>query len=467
MRVCFVIEGSYPYITGGVSSWVHDLIQGLGEIDFVLWTISPDSKTPLRYTLPENVIEHRNIVLTQPTQTRRKKKEPRIPRVKKSMLIREIIRAHGKMAKGEPQPLKSLIEAIPEGSNQLSNAIRYPQIWNFITHHNQKNNPIYPFSDYFWAWKSAHELIYTAFTSPAPEADVYHAVSTGFAGLAALCAKYRKGKPFILTEHGLYHKEREMEIRKSEFVRGYQRDMWIKTYNRMSKLCYTEADRITALFAENRMHQLEMGANPENTYVIPNGIPLDRFAVQRKPREGFHVGLVGRVVPIKDIKTFINAAKIILDTYSDATVHCIGPTDEDPGYYEDCQLLVESLGITDRFLFTGRQNVLEYYAFLDVLMLTSIREAQPLVILEAWCANVPAVATNVGNIGEMLDYNPHYLSPPKNPQKLAENVFYIREHAQEVAQTMEKNRKLLETVYSRDVLINRYRELYKDTLWQE
>ena len=44
IRVCFVLEGSYPFITGGVSSWVHDLIQGMPEIDFVLFSISPDNK---------------------------------------------------------------------------------------------------------------------------------------------------------------------------------------------------------------------------------------------------------------------------------------------------------------------------------------------------------------------------------------------------------------------------------------
>jgi len=63
LRICIVLEGSYPFITGGVSAWVHDLISNLTEIDFVLFTISPEKNMPLRYTLPENIREHIDIPL--------------------------------------------------------------------------------------------------------------------------------------------------------------------------------------------------------------------------------------------------------------------------------------------------------------------------------------------------------------------------------------------------------------------
>ena len=40
-RVCLILEGSYPFITGGVSAWVQDIIGGLPEIEFALFTLSP------------------------------------------------------------------------------------------------------------------------------------------------------------------------------------------------------------------------------------------------------------------------------------------------------------------------------------------------------------------------------------------------------------------------------------------
>jgi glycosyltransferase involved in cell wall biosynthesis len=305
-------------------------------------------------------------------------------------------------------------------------------------------------------------MMFAVLADTAPQADLYHPVSTGYAGLAALCAKIRKGKPVILTEHGLYHKEREMEIRKAQFIRGYQRDMWTGIYNNLSRLSYRYADLIIALFEQNRRLQIELGAAETKTRVIPNGIEVPFYsAVNRQKREGFHVGLVGRVVPIKDIKTFISMAKIVSEMIPDAEFHCIGPTDEDPGYFEDCQILVESLKLADRFHFTGRQDVREYYSFLDVLLLTSVREAQPLVILEAYCAGVPVVATRVGNVAELLDYDDRFIASSKDPEKLAAGVKFVYEHPQEMQLMVDKNKDRVIRFYDRDKVFQTYGDLYR------
>ena len=232
-------------------------------------------------------------------------------------------------------------------------------------------------------------------------------------------------------------------------------------YNALSKICYRSADAITALFEANRQKQHELGADPTQTFVTPNGIDVERFSIERKPRaEGYHVGLVGRVVPIKDIKTFIATAKIVLDALPEAEFHCIGPTDEDPAYYEDCRLLVESMKIADRFHFTGRQNVLEYYAFLDVVLLTSVREAQPLVILEAYCAGVPFVSTKVGNVAEMLDYDDRFIAPSKDSEKLASGILYLHDHPEEVEEMKKRNRQKVLDLYDKKDLHRTYRNMY-------
>ena len=253
-----------------------------------------------------------------------------------------------------------------------------------------------------------------------------------------------------------------MEIRKTPFVRGYQRDMWIGIYNNLSRLCYRYADLIIALFEQNRRLQIELGAPEAKTRVIPNGIDVPFYSgVERRSREGFHVGLVGRVVPIKDIKTFISMAKIVSETIPQAVFHCIGPTDEDPGYYEDCRIMVESLKLSDRFHFAGRRDVREYYSFLDVLLLTSVREAQPLVILEAYCAGVPVVATRVGNVAELLDYDDRFIAPSKDPEKLAAGVRFIHEHPEEMRTIVQKNRDRVVRFYDRDKVFQTYGELYR------
>lgn len=453
VRVCIVLEGSYPFITGGVSAWVHDLITNLPDIQFLLLTISPRKDMELRYTLPGNVVEHRDIVLSGNRETETQPAHPK----EMFKLIQDF---HSRMSRGGTPDIGGLIDHIPEGYFLYRDAVISDTGWDMLSEANQRNNPLYPFVDYYWAWKSAHDMMFTILGSSAPKADIYHAVSTGFAGLAALAARRKTGSPLLLTEHGLYHKEREMEIRKSDLIRGYQRDMWIGIYNNLSRICYSGADWITALFEENRQKQLELGAPEDRTEVIPNGIDIPRFDITRKLKKGFHVGLVGRVVPIKDIKTFILTAKIVIDHIPEAQFYCIGPTDEDPAYYEDCLRLVKSLRITDRFEFTGRANVLEYYSFLNVLMLTSVREAQPLVILEAYTSGIPVVSTRVGNVAEMLDYDDRFIAASKDAEKLAEGVIFIHQNPQ-VMETLSRGyMKKVRAFYDKIQLHEKFRSTY-------
>jgi glycosyltransferase involved in cell wall biosynthesis len=438
-----------------VSAWVHQLIRYLEEIDFVLYTISPSKDQPQRYELPANVVGHSDLVLSEPIRSRRRPGNVHA-------LIDEIVAMHEPLLRGEAPELDGLVRAIPEGYSPYTDGIKSEGGWRLLTAQNQKKNPAYAFSDYFWAWKSAHDMMFAVLGKAAPQADLYHPVSTGYAGLAALTAKIRTGKPFILTEHGLYHKEREMEIRKARFIRGYQRDMWIGIYNNLSRLSYRYADLIIALFEQNRRLQIELGAAEEKTRVISNGIDVPFYSqVAKKKKEGFHVGLVGRVVPIKDIKTFISTAKIVSEAIPDEVFHCIGPTDEDPGYFEDCKILVDSLKLSDCFHFTGRQDVREYYSFLDVLLLTSVREAQPLAVLEAYCAGVPVVATRVGNVAELLDYDERFFASSKDPEKLAAGVQYIHDHPEEMKLLVQKNRDRVIRFYDRDKVFETYGDLYR------
>lgn len=50
MRICLVLEGSYPYVHGGVSTWMHSYIQAMPEHEFVLWVIGAKAadRSPVR-----------------------------------------------------------------------------------------------------------------------------------------------------------------------------------------------------------------------------------------------------------------------------------------------------------------------------------------------------------------------------------------------------------------------------------
>ena len=65
MRVCMILEGCYPYVFGGVSSWTHHYIEAMPDTEFSLWTIgaSEGQKGKFKFTLPENVVETKELFL--------------------------------------------------------------------------------------------------------------------------------------------------------------------------------------------------------------------------------------------------------------------------------------------------------------------------------------------------------------------------------------------------------------------
>ena len=232
--------------------------------------------------------------------------------------------------------------------------------------------------------------------------------------------KEKKGIPFALSEHGIYTKERKIDLSQAQWIHdptdqvsgtlneqlGYIRRLWIRFFEALGRLAYQQADPIVSLYQGNQQRQFQDGAPPERTCIIPNGIEPTRFDAARKARpEGIPkvLGLVGRVVPIKDIKTFIRAMRSVSDSIPDVEGWIVGPEDEDETYVRECKELVDSLGLNQRVKFLGFQNVNDILPQLGLMVLTSISEALPLVILEAHAAGLPCLATDVGACRELLE----------------------------------------------------------------
>jgi glycosyltransferase involved in cell wall biosynthesis len=180
---------------------------------------------------------------------------------------------------------------------------------------------------------------------------------------------------------------------------GYVRKLWIRFFEGIGRLAYEAADPIVSLYEGNRRRQIADGAELGRTREIPNGIDVQRFAPLRRHRPASVppvLGLLGRVVPIKDVKTFIRAMRIVLARRPDAEGWIIGPVDESPDYANECIELVRGMGIESRVRFLGFVRPEEVLPKLGLLVLTSISEALPLVLLEGFVSGLPAIATDVG-----------------------------------------------------------------------
>jgi ABC-type polysaccharide/polyol phosphate transport system ATPase subunit/glycosyltransferase involved in cell wall biosynthesis len=164
---------------------------------------------------------------------------------------------------------------------------------------------------------------------------------------------------------------------------------------------------------------------PERLVVIPNGIDLARFNPDRYDRDGcrealalepdaFVVGTVGRLAEEKNIGHLLTAveylAKIDASAARRVRVLIVGP---DGGERASLEAQVSALGLTDRVRFLGpRSDVPALLRALDAFALCSRYEGVPLALLEAMAMGLPAVATGVGSIPEVVDGNAYLVQEP-------------------------------------------------------
>ena len=80
MRVCMVVEGCYPYVVGGVSSWVQSMIKSFPATEFVILAIIADRKLSgkFAYELPDNVVEVHELYLNDVDWCPKRKHKKRI-----------------------------------------------------------------------------------------------------------------------------------------------------------------------------------------------------------------------------------------------------------------------------------------------------------------------------------------------------------------------------------------------------
>jgi len=437
--VCLLVEGTYPFVSGGVSSWVHDVICGHPDLTFAVLYVGsyPGAHGEPRYQLPKNVVALHQVFCQESAIA------PLDGAGRAS--LREQIRA-----------LRTEIDARPSASRVLAglermhvrgeagaevlaalacNDLTMPELmhgrssFQLLTTIAERVAPDAPFLDLFWHYRAIFAPVLRLLAAPTVVARSYHAVATGYAGLLAALWSYRTGRPLMVTEHGIYARERDMELARADWIRDEAggvseprttwaprisplRRLWSSFFKALSRIAYVQARHIITLSDANRSKQIADGAPPEKIEIVPNGVALHSATPPARGEEGgdvvalptgrLRVGFVGRVVPIKDLVTFIRACDLALGAV-DIEARVIGPADEDPGYAARCRQLVARLGRTSAIQFLGPMPPAKIYGEVDVVVLTSFSEGQPLVILEAYTWGLPVIATDVGACREMVE----------------------------------------------------------------
>ncbi|MEN8908129.1 MAG: GT4 family glycosyltransferase PelF [Clostridiales bacterium] len=401
MKVCLIAEGSYPYVTGGVSSWIQMLINSMPKNDFIVFAIGAEEKFKgiFKYNLPSNLIEIKECFLDSSNDSRKKSKivNYKIDEEDRNIFIDLITKSKVDWERTFSFINKYKIKSIRE-------FLISKDFYYIVETAYKKINSNSSFIDFFWNYKSIIGTLLKVQSNPIPYADIYHSVSTGYAGLIGSLARIKYKKPFILTEHGIYTREREEELIRSEHVKGHLKDLWINYFYSISECTYKYADLVTTLFSKNKEIQMQLSCDKEKIRIIPNGVDIKSFEnikIKDSNDNSVNIGAIVRMVPIKDIKTMIQSFAIVKEEINNAKFCIIGPSDEDEEYFEECKMLVKLLELKD-VEFTGKVNIKDYIGKMDVLVLTSISEGQPLAILEGMASKKPFVSTNVGCAKELL-----------------------------------------------------------------
>ncbi|NLK72734.1 MAG: GT4 family glycosyltransferase PelF [Clostridiales bacterium] len=463
MRICIFSEGSFPYTLGGVSSWINTLIKECPEHEFIIFSINTDSKLKgnYKYAIPDNVVSIYDVFLND------------IVLSEKSKGKRYSFNEH------ETEALTDLIKSDHTDWATIFNLFRRLKNENVASIFMSKNffdivrqiyiekYPYTPFTEFIWTMRSVYLVLFGIIRYDVPPADIYHSVSTGYSGIMASNAKLLYNKPLIISEHGIYTREREEELIKADWVKGYYKDIWIKFFYNLSNCAYSYADTVTSLFNKNKELQIELGCPEDKIQIIPNGIDVNNFSdlPEKEEKDCICIGAIVRVVPIKDIKTMLLAFKHVATEITNTKFFIMGPAEEDKEYAEECYKMAKDLQLNN-IIFTGAVDIMEYIGKMDVLVLTSISEGQPLTVLEGMAAKKPHVCTNVGDCKDLL-YGMNdvygqagYIDYVLNYKGIAEKIIKLCKDPDLRKEFGYNGFNRVSNLYKKETFIAGYKELY-------
>ncbi len=471
MKICFILEGSYPYVRGGVSTWVDGFIRALPDHEFILWTIADqeDKSGKFAYELPKNVVKvHENFLSTSLNLKINKNSKLQFSPIEREA-ISQMVRS------GNPD-WKVILDIFNLKANKSVEFFLSEEFLTTLKEYTKSDYPYAGFKDLFWAVRSMFLPLLYLIEQPMPDADIYHSPSTGYAGVLASLASIKYNKPFVLTEHGIYTREREEEILRSDWIKSYFKDLWISMFFMFSRLAYTKAHRVTSLYRRASLIQQELGCSPDKCDIVPNGLNLEAFmSIPEKQKDGWiDIAIIARFAPIKDIKTLIYTFSRLKQEIDNVRLHIIGGVDDEE-YHRECLDLIEYLKIKD-IIIPGTVRTTSYLEKIDFTILTSISEGQPFAVLESMAAKRPVVSTDVGSCRELLEgdagdtFGPAGICvPPMHQYKMFQALLDMCQSEEKRKHMGEAGQQRAKKYFDIDDMIKKYLNVYERAFkeWQE
>ncbi|MEU3978972.1 GT4 family glycosyltransferase PelF [Streptomyces sp. NPDC026672] len=420
-RVTLLTEGTYPHSHGGVSVWCDQLVRGMPDVGFEVLAVTGTGREPVVWDLPAHVSRVRSVPMWG---------EPPAGRAPRGRARDRLALAHERFLTALLDPgaedgfapaLYAMARAAADGT--LSPFLRDDRavrilaaVWNRPGLAVREARP--SLHDALTATALLEHAL-RPLAAPPPHEGVAHAVSGGVAALPGLAGLERHGVPLLLTEHGVYLRERYLGYRTAPY-RWPVKAVVLGFFRLLARESYERAALVTPGNRYNRLWEEEGGAAPESIRTVYNGVDPAAFPPAGPEPEVPTLSWAGRVDPIKDLETLIRAFALVRERVPEARLRLFGgtPRGGEP-YRERCRALAAELGHADAVAFEGRvEDIKDAYAAGNVVMLSSISEGFPFTLIEAMSCGRATVSTDVGGVREAVG-DAGLVVPPRDPAAMA------------------------------------------------
>jgi glycosyltransferase involved in cell wall biosynthesis len=239
-------------------------------------------------------------------------------------------------------------------------------------------------------------------------------------------------------------------------------------YRRQSRRACQLADAITVIHPSMEAYFLnELAVPAARLYYIPNGVRLLKSDATERSRIRLELGVsadeflwvyAGRLVPVKDVGTLLNAAaRLRASTAMRFRLVIVGDGTERAALESLCQSL--DLGAVVTFL-GSRSDVPRLMQAADGFAMSSISEGLPLVLLEAMAARVPCVATSVGGIPELFSGGAGLLAAPRDAAGIAAAMLRLLNDPEQRRTLSEAGFAKVKATNDLDRVVDQYLDLF-------
>ncbi|MDP2727064.1 MAG: glycosyltransferase [Dehalococcoidia bacterium] len=293
--------------------------------------------------------------------------------------------------------------------------------------------------------------------------DIIHAHGPN-AFLYATFGRPFAGNPAVIsTHHSLYLQGKMEQLSQKHLAAARTR-----VFAALERWASRRASSVIFVSDADRQEYCGPGPSTIQAVTIPNGIDLSRFTPSQdsssyRRRWGLDlgakiIGCVARLSPEKGLVYLLRSLPFILDSHPEAFLMVVGEGSQ----RSELEDLARDLGLSERVLFTGHSNeVPDLISTMDVVVLPSLWEGQPLTILEAWAMEKPVVATAVRGTQHLVENGKTgILVPPRDPQALASAVVELLDDPKRGLLLGKTGRHLVEDRFDLDRTCREVAELY-------